>query len=46
MRCHRDDIGYLKDANGYYIFDTEGRMIKTDKEAIKYLQSEGYVQLL
>ncbi|KAL4495022.1 hypothetical protein ABPG72_015722 [Tetrahymena utriculariae] len=46
LRCYRDEVGYLKDANGFYIFDTEGRMIKTDKDSIKYLQSEGYVQLL
>ena len=30
LKCSIDEAGYLKDVDGFYIFDTDGRMIKTD----------------
>lgn len=37
IACTRDEVGYLKDAKGFYIFDSEGRMIKTDKDIFNEL---------
>jgi len=44
IACTRDEVGYLKDANGFYIFDSEGRMIKTDKETFNELLALELVQ--
>ncbi|EAS01105.2 hypothetical protein TTHERM_00316580 (macronuclear) [Tetrahymena thermophila SB210] len=45
LRCYRDEVGYLKDANGFYIFDTEGRMIKTDKDTINFIKTDKLYKL-